>query len=658
MGFQSRLSVIKTSMQVTMPSVVKRPSAGDQAYRVAVAIRNGRGEMEAPDGATIYARVTQSDGTVDDAFLYEENALSTALANSANGNFASGSGWEQQDNSISTGLFELFLRVQSTTNEIPYTLELGWDENGQTNYHNKRFQIGDAADLDTIQSDTDDIQSTLGTPAGASVSADIATMDANVDAILVDTADMQPKLGTPAGASISADIATMDANVDALLVDVGDGTDAESAAGVAGSLHSKLRAVLADTADMQPKLGTPAGASISADIATVDANIDAILVDTADMQPKLGTPAGASISADIATIDANVDALLVDTGDGTDAETTAGAAGSLHSKLRAILADTADMQPRVGVSVLEPFTNITTDGLGNDTFRASGLGTFVDNFYDGMIAIVYDASEDDYVARRIKTYTGATKQILLHQELPFTPSDLTPDQVAIVAADDYLSLVLGESGDASTADTLHGLVGQPGDAAADATSGAEGSVFAYLRDISTAVDGVAAGSGCRVTSFNNYVVNADAELTADPTIAQVSADGTANASANFEVMHIHQVTFPETTSAVIDSLFATLHWSSQITTGSSTGSTKWMISPIAITETLGSAPSGSAVDITDDVAASTLFAEHTRSGQIPSSAIPATNGFNLILCGQPAVNAEVVTSTIYEDSSLEINYHC
>ncbi len=32
------------------------------------------------------------------------------------------------------------------------------------------------------------------------------------------------------------------------------------------------------------------------------------------MQPKLGTPAGASISADIATVDTNVDAILADTG--------------------------------------------------------------------------------------------------------------------------------------------------------------------------------------------------------------------------------------------------------------------------------------------------------------------------------------------------------
>lgn len=66
-------------------------------------------------------------------------------------------------------------------------------------------------------------------------------------------------------------------------------------------IGTDIDAILVDTADMQPKLGTPAGASISADIATVDGNVDAILVDTADMQPKLGTPA-VSVSADIAAV--------------------------------------------------------------------------------------------------------------------------------------------------------------------------------------------------------------------------------------------------------------------------------------------------------------------------------------------------------------------
>lgn len=69
-----------------------------------------------------------------------------------------------------------------------------------------------------------------GTDSAATASAltthdgKLDTVDTNVDAILVDTADMQPKLGTPAGASISADIAALEnisaADVNAQVVDV------------------------------------------------------------------------------------------------------------------------------------------------------------------------------------------------------------------------------------------------------------------------------------------------------------------------------------------------------------------------------------------------------------------------------------------------------
>ena len=59
-------------------------------------------------------------------------------------------------------------------------------------------------------------------------------------------------------------------------------------------------------------------AGATTNVAALATNVDAILTDTADMQPKLGTPAGASISADLLVIDNFVDGL----------ETTIGAAGA------------------------------------------------------------------------------------------------------------------------------------------------------------------------------------------------------------------------------------------------------------------------------------------------------------------------------------------
>lgn len=95
-----------------------------------------------------------------------------------------------------------------------------------------------------------------------------------------------------------------------------------------------FRIVAAESVDGKPKvdvdawLGTAAATPTVAGVPEVDlthvagattnvsalaTNVDAILTDTADMQPKLGTPAGASISADIAdlpTATENADALL------------------------------------------------------------------------------------------------------------------------------------------------------------------------------------------------------------------------------------------------------------------------------------------------------------------------------------------------------------
>lgn len=72
-----------------------------------------------------------------------------------------------------------------------------------------------SANLDTqlsgIQSDTDDIQTKIGTPAGASVSADILTIDNLVD-------DLEARLGTPSnlggGATIAANLADIEAQTD------------------------------------------------------------------------------------------------------------------------------------------------------------------------------------------------------------------------------------------------------------------------------------------------------------------------------------------------------------------------------------------------------------------------------------------------------------
>ncbi len=64
------------------------------------------------------------------------------------------------------------------------------------------------SDADTVITSVTSVSTKLGTPAGASVSADIAAV--------------QTKLGTPTGASVSADIASVSSDVSSVTTDVAD----------------------------------------------------------------------------------------------------------------------------------------------------------------------------------------------------------------------------------------------------------------------------------------------------------------------------------------------------------------------------------------------------------------------------------------------------
>lgn len=249
------------------------------------------------------------------------------------------------------------------------------------------------------------------------------------------TGDNYARLGAPVGASISEDIATVDANVDAILVDTGT------------TLQSDITAILADTADMQPKLGTPAGASMSADIAavkvdtaailvdtgtTLQADITAILADTADMQPKLGTPAGASMSADIAAMKVDTAAILVDTAE-------IGAAGAGLTALPWNAAWDAEVQSECtdALNAYDPPTNTemeartptaaqlayivsnAADGVpvtfssGTTTTAVlalvdGGTASAVDDFYNGRI-LVFNSGTLDMQVTDITDYVGSTK---------------------------------------------------------------------------------------------------------------------------------------------------------------------------------------------------------------------------------------------------------
>lgn len=136
--------------------------------------------------------------------------------------------------------------------------------------------------------------------------------------------DLDGRLGAPTGASLAADLATIDGVVDTVNTNVGDpsadtltsiaaklgnpGQDLSTMVGYEGatSLADKLTATRAGYLDeldfgLDERLGTPAGASLAADLATIDGVVDTVNTNVGDpsadtlttVTAKLGNPTNA-----------------------------------------------------------------------------------------------------------------------------------------------------------------------------------------------------------------------------------------------------------------------------------------------------------------------------------------------------------------------------
>ncbi len=238
----------------------------------------------------------------------------------------------------------------------------------------------------TVQ--TGDSFARLGAPAGASVSADIADVPtvaefnartlvaasyfdpaadtvANVTTVATltghtaQTGDNFARLGAPAGASVSADVAAVKAETALVVADTNE-LQTDWANG--GRLDVILDAILVDTGTTLP--ATLATLATSAALATVDTNVDAILVDTGTTIPAtLGTPAGADMAADIAAVKVDTAAILVDTGTTLPATlATAAALATVDTNVDAILVDTATTIPGLIATAQADLDTITGTG--------------------------------------------------------------------------------------------------------------------------------------------------------------------------------------------------------------------------------------------------------------------------------------------------------
>lgn len=129
--------------------------------------------------------------------------------------------------------------------------------------------------------------------------------------------DNYARLGAPAGASVSADVAA--AKVDTAAIKVQTDKLAFTVANQVDSnvIDWKGAAAPAMTGDAFARLGAPAGASHAADVAAVKSDTGTILTDVntgaGAIYTRLGAPAGASHAADIAAVKTDTAAVKVQT---------------------------------------------------------------------------------------------------------------------------------------------------------------------------------------------------------------------------------------------------------------------------------------------------------------------------------------------------------
>lgn len=148
-------------------------------------------------------------------------------------------------------------------------------------------------------------------------------------------------------------------------------------------------------------------------------------VQTGDAYARLGPPVGASVSADIATVDANVDAVLDDTGtSGVLLAATATSAQLVDDVWDEDIvaahttADTAGRALRISGLIL---AETTLTGAPSTTTMQLTAGSATDDYYNDLQLVFIDGNCAGQ-ARIITDYTGATKTITFDEATINTPS--------------------------------------------------------------------------------------------------------------------------------------------------------------------------------------------------------------------------------------------
>lgn len=341
----------------------------------------------------------------------------------------------------------------------------------------------------------------LGSPAGASVAADVAAVKSDTGSTLTDASTLLSRLGSPVGATISADIATV-------------GTTATS---------------------VNTKLGSPAGASIASDIAAVKSDTGSIAATVWNALLSALTTAGSigkSLAAFIAALGSD-SRPKVSADAHTSGETVAAVAGSVGS-VSSPVATTSDgiidtMSADLGGIASSASSAATLAGEAKTSAdAATTAATAADTAAAGALTAI-NALSSAYIAPNNAGITAATTAATgAKTSADAAAAAATAAQIAAEAADTAATNVLSAAESAATAATA-------AQTAAEASETAASSANTTATAIQILLEGIDLGSGAVATTFHIEDTNAVAVIGATITLLGIGSAVT-NGSGNFVAM--------------------------------------------------------------------------------------------------------------------------
>lgn len=248
---------------------------------------------------------------------------------------------------------------------------------------------------------------------------DAANLPTDVANIEADTQDIQgriPAVGPVEGTADSGSTTTM---VDAARTEGDDYWNGAWILFTSGTLNGVVRLVTdfvaaSDTMTISP--AAPAAVSTHTYRMIPAAHLEEVLtltghtVQTGDSFARLGAPAGASVSADIATVDTVVDGIQTDLDNGTDG------LGAIKTTADAIETDTQNIQSRLPAALVSGKMDADATSISGDATAADRLEALMDGVLTAAAegtpsttviqTDLAETTDDQYIGRLVTFLTG------------------------------------------------------------------------------------------------------------------------------------------------------------------------------------------------------------------------------------------------------------